>query len=324
MKSDVLVVIPHHSSFIDQDIRLLESRFDVSTFLYDKPENRFQLLRALRRCRVAIAWFALGYAYAMVRLKAVHQSPCILIAGGWDVEALPELEYGEMRFPRRAARTSYALEKADRVLAVSKFTLNRVKYWAPNANSEVLYHGFDDRVFRLGAGNREGVVTVARIAPETWHLKGLSTFVEVARQLPAIPFMVVGDSSRAGGLLDYLPDNVQVVAPVTQVRLAEIFGRARLYAQLSAVESFCCSLAEAMLCGCAPVVSNRGALPEVVGNQGRIVPYGDIGRSVEAVRESYSNEDGNASRAQIQTCYPLERRQRSLELEISQLLIGGQ
>src|SRR2546427_419814 len=47
MKSDVLVVMPHHSSFIDQDVRILQSRFDVSTFLYDQPSNRFGLLRAL-------------------------------------------------------------------------------------------------------------------------------------------------------------------------------------------------------------------------------------------------------------------------------------
>jgi len=323
MKSDVLVVMPHHSSFIDQDVRILQSRFDVSTFLYDKPSDRFELMRSLRRCRVAVAWFVLGYAYAMVRFKQVLRIPCLLIAGGWDVEALPELEYGEMRSARRAARTSYALEKANRVLAVSEFTLDLVRHWAPGANSDVLYHGFDDRVFQQYTGDREGVVTVSRVAPETWSLKGLSTFIEVARKLPAIPFTIVGDSSRAGKLLDHLPDNVQVMAPVTQPRLAEIFGRARLYAQLSAVESFCCSLAEAMLCGCVPVVSNRGALPEVIGTQGRIVPYGDVGRTVTAVRETYSNADGNAARARIQTYYPLERREQSLKLEISQLLSGG-
>jgi len=323
MKSDVLVVMPHHSSFIDQDVRLLESWFDVSTFLYEKPSDRFGLLRALRRCRVAIAWFVLGYAYAMVRFKSVHRIPCLLIAGGWDVEALPELEYGEMRSPRRAVRTSYALEKADRVLAVSQFTLDRVRCWAPSSNSSVLYHGFDDRVFQLHTGDRQGVVTVSRVAPETWSLKGLSTFIEVARELPAIPFTVVGDSSRAGKLLDHLPDNVQVIAPLTQAKLAEVFGQARLYAQLSAVESFCCSLAEAMLCGCMPVVTNRGALPEVIGNQGRIVPYGDVGETVTAVREVYPNADGNAARARIQACYPLDRREQSLKMEISQLLSGG-
>ena len=323
MKSDVLVVMPHHSSFIDQDVRILQSRFDVSTFLYDQPSNRFGLLRALRRCRVAIAWFVLGYAYAMVRFKAVHRIPCLLIAGGWDVEALPELGYGEMRTARKAARTSFALERADRVLAVSQFTLDRVRHWAPGANSSILYHGFDDRVFQPGTGDREGVVTVSRVAPETWSLKGLSTFVEVARKLPAIPFSIVGDSSRADRLLDHLPDNVQVIGPVTQVKLAEIFGRARLYAQLSAVESFCCSLAESMLCGCVPVVANRGALPEVIGNQGRIVPHGDVGRTVAAVREIYSNPDGNAARARIQACYPLNRREQNLKMEISQLLSGG-
>src|SRR2546429_670842 len=53
------------------------------------------------------------YRCETVLFKAVHRITGLLIAGGWDVEALPELEYRQLRARRRAVRTSYGLEKAD-------------------------------------------------------------------------------------------------------------------------------------------------------------------------------------------------------------------
>jgi glycosyltransferase involved in cell wall biosynthesis len=39
-----------------------------------------------------------------------------------------------------------------------------------------------------------------------------------------------------------------------------------------------------MACGCIPVVSNRGGLPEIVGEVGFIVPYGNIEKTRDAIR----------------------------------------
>jgi len=320
MASEVLVVYPHRSPFIDQDVRILESMFDVSTLEYRHRRDRFMLLRRLIGTQVVIAWFALGYAYAIVRLRHIHRAGSILIAGGWDVESRPELQYGEMQSEKRLRRTSFALTTADRVLAVSSFTLHRVLTWAPTARADVLYHGFDPSVFTPEDGGRAGVLTVSRVSLGTWKLKGLSVFVEAARRLPQVPFTVVGDIDPSIGWLPPTPPNLKFTGYLPQDRLIELYRRTRVYAQLSAVESFGCALAEAMLCGCVPVVTDRGALLEVVGVVGQKVRYGDVDETVEAIRDALNSQESVAARERIRTMFPLNKRKQRLEMEVRGLM----
>ena len=56
-----------------------------------------------------------------------------------------------------------------------------------------------------------------------------------------------------------------------------------MYCQLSITESFGVTLLEAMACGCVPVVARRDALPELAGDAGFQVPYGDVERTREAI-----------------------------------------
>jgi glycosyltransferase involved in cell wall biosynthesis len=51
---------------------------------------------------------------------------------------------------------------------------------------------------------------------------------------------------------------------------------------------------EAMACGCAVVVSNSGALPELVGDAGIIVPAGDITALGAAIRDLLANPERRA------------------------------
>lgn len=87
-----------------------------------------------------------------------------------------------------------------------------------------------------------------------------------------------------------------------------------VYAQLSAYESFGMALAEAMQCGCVPVVTRRGALPEVVGDAGWYVPYGDPDATAQAIREALNAPDAasRAARHRITDRFPLDRRRHAL------------
>lgn len=323
MTIEVLFVFPHHASFIDQDLQVLGDRFTVTPLEYRTPRDRYRLISALRRSRVALAWFVLGYSYAMTRFRFLHNARCILIPGGWDIEALPEFAYGEMQSLKRARRTAHALSTADRVLAVSKFSLKNVKKWAPSARADVLYHGFDANRFKPAGEERRGVLTVSRVSPETWNLKGLSVLKEVARCLTDVLFTVVGDTEGAGSLLSDLPPNVVVTGALSQQELIPHYQRAQVYTQLSAVESFGCSLAEAMLCGCVPVVTDRGALPEVVGPIGQRVPYGAVDATVEAIQAALESRDGGRARARMEEMFSLRRRAEGLSNEVKQLLASS-
>jgi glycosyltransferase involved in cell wall biosynthesis len=87
-----------------------------------------------------------------------------------------------------------------------------------------------------------------------------------------------------------------------------------VYVQLSYYESFCMALAEAMLAGCIPVVVNRGALPEVVGDTGFVVPYNDLQQAARAIENALSADVCARKRAsqRIARYFSLEARANSL------------
>ena len=83
----------------------------------------------------------------------------------------------------------------------------------------------------------------------------------------------------------------------SQDELIMLYSESKVYCQLSLHESFGCALVEAMLCDCIPVVTNRGALPEIVGKEGYIIPFGNVNRTVEAIKEAL-NSYNKGSRTQ--------------------------
>lgn len=92
------------------------------------------------------------------------------------------------------------------------------------------------------------------------------------------------------------------------------YGQAKLYAQVSVHESFDCSLAEAMLCECVPVVSRRAALPEVAGDCGFYADVLTLEVVAGKIREALDAEPTSAKRARqrIVQLFPLENRQVGL------------
>jgi glycosyltransferase involved in cell wall biosynthesis len=96
--------------------------------------------------------------------------------------------------------------------------------------------------------------------------------------------------------------------------LQSYMRRASVYVQASAHEAFGMAVAEAMLRGCVPVVSDRGALPEVVWDCGVIVPFGDAEATAAGIRAALSRREELARRAhdRIKSSFSLPARRRQL------------
>jgi glycosyltransferase involved in cell wall biosynthesis len=77
--------------------------------------------------------------------------------------------------------------------------------------------------------------------------------------------------------------------------------------------------AEGMACGCVPVVTDRGALPEVVGDTGFYVPYGDEKATAEAIKKALNSDKGKKSRDRIKKMVPIERREKDLKEIIKEM-----
>ena len=79
-------------------------------------------------------------------------------------------------------------------------------------------------------------------------------------------------------------------------------------------DSFGMALAEAMACVCIPVLTNSAALPEVVGDVGFYVPYGDEKATAEAIEEALKSDKGEEARERIKMMFPVREERREKEL----------
>jgi len=85
-----------------------------------------------------------------------------------------------------------------------------------------------------------------------------------------------------------------------------------VYLQVSAHEGFGISLAEAMLCECIPVVTSKGALPEVAGESAFYVPFNDPKDTAKAIQEALSMKSGKIFRKHILDNFSLKSREKQL------------
>jgi len=240
--------------------------------------------------------------------------PSVVLVGGWDIAAMPEIPYGAMLSPGRQRKTIWTLRNADVVIAPSEASRQETLRWA-DREVRVIPLGVDTDFFEPPEEKEPLVVTAASISHSpTIRTKGLDILFQVARRLPTIQFVVAGRHSPQvmEALRTSAGPNVQLVGWLERERLRELFRRASIYAQLSAHESFGLALAEAMACGCTPVVSDRGALPEVVGGVGSIVPYGDVDAATRAISAGIATGVSHAARNRVAERFQLNRRRDEL------------
>ena len=322
-KIKILFIYDEMRSFTQKDLEILQKHFIVKPLKYTGKKDIIKILYGVLTTDVNFSWFALGYATMAVFFSKIFRKKSIVVAGGWDVVDMPEIDYGAMRNPKRVRKTKFTLKHADKVLAVSESTRKDVSKFEKNANVETLYHGFDSS--KSKTRNKENVAI--SIGTSTWNtlkVKGIETFVKSAKFLPNIQFIVIGPQKDDS--INYLKtiasSNVDFIDFLPTKKLLIYLKKAKVYVQVSAQESFGSALAEAMLCECVPVVTNRGAIPEVVGDTGFYVLYGDPEQTAQKIKEALESDKGKAARERIKILFPFEKRELRLVQIINNLLIN--
>ena len=185
---------------------------------------------------------------------------------------------------------------------------------------------FDCERFVPGEIRERLVVTVGRVGHTTWRLKGLDVFARCSRLLPSAQFVVVGPSTDENILRELRlaggPNLTLTARLLPPSELAAWFRRATVYAQLSVRESFGLALAEAMSAGCVPVATASAFMPEIVGDTGFLVEYGDSVAAAEAISRALESDSGSRARARIEALFSLERRERELLGSVGRLISG--
>jgi hypothetical protein len=254
-------------------LALLSKHYDVRTLdVFEKGRslgNRisvfWRLFKGVLWADITFSWFAEIYALWAARLSGMFGRKSIVVIGGYEVAQVPEISYGSALHPETRDMVSKILAMTDKAIAVSEFVKKSALSIAPEAEIEVVYNAVDPRVLVPKGQKADVVVTVGGATRPRWVLKGIDMFVTASAKVPEARFVVIGpfDQQVVDGLRKLGP-KVEFTGELPRGELIEWLSKAKVYCQLSRVESFGFALAEAMSLECMPVVSDQGDRKSVV------------------------------------------------------------
>lgn len=312
----VLFVHQRLQSFVQKDLDILRSSHDVRDICFESLGDSFSLWQNTAWCDVSFSWFGKLHAFFAVLFSILLRKKSLVVAGGDDVVYEPEIKYGMFAYWWKKWCPLLVFRYTDLILSVSKFNRHEtIKNAKPDPKKvKLLYHGFDPERWQPmnGIKKENMVLTVGHVNKENFRRKGLGVFVQSASHLPDVPFFLVGplQDSSIQRLQVAAPPNVTFTGELDDKALVQMYSRAKVYVQASVHEAFGCSLAEAMLCECVPVVSRRAALPEVVGDCGFYCDDLSPQSLADRIRGALeaSDEMGRSARARIKQQFPLSKR----------------
>lgn len=196
-----------------------------------------------------------------------------------------------------------------------------------SSQASVVYNGIDTELFRPREDIEENPRRVMTTASADVPLKGLQYLLKAISRLkpdfPELELVVVGEPDSGGeteSLVDELGlgDSVQFHSEITHERMVELYGSSALAVSPSLYEGFGLPAGEAMACGVPLVSTSGGALPEVVGDAGIVVPPAKPSALSHAIGNLLLNPKkrntlGNRGRQRILKTFSWEQAARETE-----------
>jgi len=313
----VLYVHSRRNTFTDIDHSALAERFEVEDYYQPRLRVRpLELVRKLRRADVVFGWFASWHTFAALTLAGLLGKPSVLVIGGFDTARMPEIEYGAQRPGPRRWMTRRTIAMATRLMTNSNYSMREIEanLGLGPERVAVIHHGIPDRFGdRDARPERERMaLSVGVVYRANMERKGHRPFVQAASRLPDVEFVLAGQwtDDAAAELRALASPNVTLTGYLDDSALDSLFERAAVYVQASRHEGFGLSVAESMLARCVPVVTDAGALLEVVGDAGVRIDSPDPDRIADGVRSALElgPEAGERARRRVLECFTYEAR----------------
>ena len=317
----ILFVHSGNESFVSLDREILKEFSNVKDlFVLRKfPAGFSQYLRGVKEADIVFCWFASWNSFWAILVARLYKKPSVLIVGGYDVADLPEAGYGHQRGGIMKLVSRGAMKMATTLLPFSIYSRQEAENIAGISNklTEVVYLGVPDPFGSLPEIPKARLVlSVGKVDWPNLKRKGLEPFIQVAKLLPDMKFVLVGE--WADNSIDHLrsiaSSNVIFTGRVSNEELLDYFRQASVYVQASLHEGFGLSVAESMLAGCIPVVTRAGSLPEVVGDCGIYFDVDDLQSLYQGIQRGLSSNNNFRIqvRERILTSYPIEKRRMHL------------
>lgn len=324
------VLFVHNSPqrFVVTDREILAQQFEVvEWYVKSRRIDLLVTLTAVLDADVVFCWFASWHSLFPTLIARLTGRPAVVVVGGYDVANVPQLHYGSLRGGLRRWISILTMHFAHVVLPFSQSASAEVQRADISPDKvKMIYLGVDfDASDARQVGHRESmVVTVGGVWEENLLRKGLLPFVEAARFLPDVKFVLVGNwfDDSIQQLRAAASSNVEFTGYLADDDLADLLCRASVYVQASLHEGFGLSVAEAMLAGCIPVTTFVGSLPELVGDTGVCIESNQPQDVADAIERALlmDNEARIITRQRIIESFDIELRRTALTGLLSTLM----
>ncbi|PNX49590.1 MAG: hypothetical protein BV457_01170 [Thermoplasmata archaeon M9B1D] len=309
-------------TFVKRDLEILIKHFDVDVI--EPPSTIFEWLRYPSKVRkkvkssdIVFGWFAGWHSIFGVYFSKIYKKKSLVVVGGYDIEYMPEIDYGALTNLKEKIAAKYVLKNSDLLLPFSDYAVNNLKKMNIKTDFNKIYIGCNSKKYFIKGKKEDIVLTVGGVKKNNLKRKGLEFFVRIAKYFPKIRFVLAGKIKDDS--IDYLKsiasDNVEFTDFIDDTSLIDLYQKSKVYCQLSYQEGFGLSLAEAMLCGAIPVVNRRGSIQEVVGDTGFYInKFEDEKETINAIKKALNSniEIGIKARHWIEDNYSLEKREYKL------------
>jgi Glycosyltransferase len=298
-------------TFVKQENELLQKDHIVTSFdLMGHASSFWQIpkfpivalldWKNVHNADVVWLWVADYPAIPFIILAKILRKPIIVTISGFEVSAAPEIGYGNQLDPLRGFVSRWILRNTTRCITMSEAYRQITKELVPQANVSVINGWIDTKLCDDKLPEKHGVTTSMCEYKVVQLVKGIPVYKAATKDL---------DSN--------------VIVNIPYESFLETLRHAKVYCQLSYTDQFPLSVLEAMACGCIPVVSDRGGLPEIVGDVGYIVPYGDVEKTKEAIRLALLSKPDDImavrDRARI---FSIERRNAAVKKMLEETVSG--
>jgi glycosyltransferase involved in cell wall biosynthesis len=303
---------------VENDLNILRSAYDVKLsevntskgigFFFSLTGQFFYLLFNTYKYKFIFIWFADYHSLLPVYFAKLFGKVSLLNMGGYDADEILTGEPHGIKAKFRKFCVQYSVKNATKLLPVSEIIKKYLSKFVDGSKSEVVYNCIDtDKFISNEISVKENLVITVGGGGEfvkEAKRKRLDFFIQLGNefnkrypQYDAL-FFAIGHNINTN-TYNYLKpmiksSNVELKSMTVSVEeLVEYYRRASIYMQLSYYESFGIAQIEAMLNGCIPVSNPGGAIPEVVGDAGFLIPDFNTELYLKSIKEILDKKHEN-------------------------------
>jgi glycosyltransferase involved in cell wall biosynthesis len=327
---------PVRTAFIERDLEMIRPHAAIKDLEFTQSAFKlpfylilqfFQLLWYLPSTSQYLCFFGGYHCILPVVFGKAFGKKCTIQAGGTDCINMPEIGYGNFRKKWLRMATVFSFKNCSLILPVAEALVSQHYNYDPRINPkqgllqlipglktpiQVIPNGFDTKFWKeLGMERvRHSFISVATSTSTLARalVKGYDLIAQLAASNPEWSFTLVGDANYQA-----TSPNILVLGKERPEALVQLYNTHEFYLQLSSSEGFPNALGEAMACGCIPIGSAVGAIPEILGDTGLLLKRKALGALQQLIQDLMDGKTKLTSpRARIESYFTYGHRQKLL------------